>query len=269
MKGLAMPANDMTATIKLALLIDGDNVSAIYMPIIMREAGKLGAIAIRRIYGQFKSGKMNSWQKQIDDFNLTPVNVSPLVHGKNATDMKLVIEAMDIMNRRNLDGFCIASSDGDFTPLVSRIRHNALSVYGFGAKKAPAAYREEFERFYECDTLLAAEKKAASGVVQPLATRPAAVAPKSPPPPKPLKQAAAPVVPSELREKIFEVIERTKGSDGLAHAGRLGHSIRQAIPDLRVKDYGFSTIITLVRKLPGVDVTKKGNDTYVSRKRDQ
>jgi hypothetical protein len=256
MKGLAMAANDMTATIKLALLIDGDNVSAAYMPIIMREASKLGSIAIRRIYGQFKSGKMKSWQKQIDDFNLTPVNVSPLIHGKNATDMKLVIEAMDIMNRRNLDGFCIASSDGDFTPLVSRIRSNALSVYGFGAKKAPAAYREEFERFYECDTLLAAEKKSASGVVQASATKPAAVQPT------PVKQATA-KIPAELREKILGIIEQTKGPDGLVHAGRLGQAIRQAIPNFRVKDYGSGTFVTLLRNLPGIDVRKKGNDTYV------
>jgi hypothetical protein len=264
-----MSKNDTPTMVKLALLIDGDNVSAAFMPIIMREARKLGTVAVRRIYGQFDAGKMKSWQKQVEAFDLTAVNVTPLVHGKNATDMKLAIEAMDLMHGRNFDGFCIASSDGDFTPLVTRIRAGALAAYGFGAKKASDAYKHVFERFYECDTLLAAEKKAAPAVVlQPSAKRPTTATPKSPPLPKPAKQAAPPI-PTELKEKIFEAIERTKGPDGLAHAGKLGHSIRQAIPDLRVKDYGSSTIITLVRKVPGVDVTKKGNDTYVSLKRDQ
>ena len=146
---------------KLALLIDGDNVSATFMPLIWREAEKHGAVAVRRIYGQFKSGKMKSWQKHIADFDLMPVNVSPLTRGKNATDMKLVIEAMDMLYGRQLDGFCIASSDGDFTPLAARVRGNAIAVYGFGAKKAPAGYKAEFDRFYECDTMLAAEKKTA------------------------------------------------------------------------------------------------------------
>ena len=264
-----MAANDMTATIKLALLIDGDNVSATYMPIIMREAGKLGSIAIRRVYGQFKSGKMKSWKKQIDDFDLTPVNVSPLIHGKNATDMKLVIEAMDMLNGRSLDGFCIASSDGDFTPLAARIRASALAAYGFGAKKAPAAYKEEFERFYECDTLLAAEKRSSSGIVQASATKPVAAAPVKPAAaPRPAKQTRA-AIPAELREKIFDAIERTKGSDGRANARSVGNAIRRAIPDFRAKDYGHSTTGTLVKSLPGIEVTKKGTETFISRKRDQ
>ncbi len=153
-----MPTNAAAVT-KLALLIDGDNVSATYMPLIMREAEMIGVVAIRRIYGQFKSGKMKSWLKQLDVFDLTPVNVSPLTRGKNATDMKLVIEAMDMLGGRGFDGFLIASSDGDFTPLVARIRASAVACYGFGMKKAPAAYKAEFDRFFECDTALAAEKK--------------------------------------------------------------------------------------------------------------
>jgi hypothetical protein len=139
-----------SAATKLALLIDGDNVSATYMPFIMREAGRIGAIAVRRIYGQFKSGKMKSWLKHIDEFELTAVNVSPLTRGKNATDMKLVIEAMDMLYGRQLDGVCIASSDGDFTPLAVRIRANAVACYGFGMKKAPAGYKAEFDHFFEC-----------------------------------------------------------------------------------------------------------------------
>jgi hypothetical protein len=276
-----MAGNDAISAIRLALLIDGDNVSAAYMPIIMREAGKLGTVAIRRIYGQFKSGKMKSWMKQIEDFGITPVNVSPLVHGKNATDMKLVIEAMDMLHGRHLDGVCIASSDGDFTPLAARIRASALAAYGFGAKKAPAAYKEEFEKFFECDTLLAAEKKVSpQGIpagAPPSQRRQAAAAIATPAPaPRPVPAPAArperrpaASIPLELRDKIFDAIDRAMGPDGRANVRAVGNAIRRVVPDFQSKDYGFGTTGTLVRSLPGIEVTKKGSDTYVSWKRTQ
>lgn len=268
-----MTIENATAATKLALLIDGDNVSATHMPIIMHEAEKHGGVAVRRIYGQFKSGKMKSWQKHIDEFDLTPVNVSPLTRGKNATDMKLVIEAMDMLHGRQLDGFCIASSDGDFTPLAARIRGNALAVYGFGAKKAPAAYKAEFDRFYECDTLLAAAKK-------PVTTRSAAprATPKSkvvqPPSPKKGGQkpaAARPriVAPSPAalpKEKILDVIDRQIGSSARRRTQDVGNAIVLAIPGFRFSDYGFGSVRSLVRSLDRFDVIKDGIESFVVRK---
>jgi hypothetical protein len=254
-----------TAATKLALLIDGDNVSTTHMPVIMQEAEKHGGVAVRRIYGQFKSGRMKSWQKHIDEFDLTPVNVSPLTRGKNATDMKLVIEAMDMLYGRQLDGFCIASSDGDFTPLAARIRANALAVYGFGAKKAPAGYKAEFDRFYECDTLLAAQKKAPSRKAE-APTRPAArPSARKPAAPKaaPAKQKASPV-PAAIEQAVLGVIDNA--SDGRALMRSIGNALPRAIPGFQAKTYGFASTKALVRALPGVAVTKVGGHSYVSRK---
>jgi hypothetical protein len=207
---------------------------------------------------------MKSWQKHIDEFDLTPVNVSPLTRGKNATDMKLVIEAMDMLYGRQLDGFCIASSDGDFTPLAVRIRANALAVYGFGAKKAPAGYKAEFDRFYECDTLLAAQKKAPSRKTE--APKPAArpsarkqAAPKA----APAKQKAATAIPAAVEAAVLAVIDNT--TDGRAALRSVGNALPRAIPGFQAKAYGFPSTKALVRALPGVTIAKVGGQSYVSR----
>ena len=273
-----------TAATKLALLIDGDNISATYLPLIMREAEKHGMIAIRRIYGQFKSGKMKSWMKHVETYDLTPVNVSPLTHGKNATDMKLVIEAMEMLNGRQLDGICIASSDGDFTPLAERFRMSALSVFGFGAKKAPKAYKEVFDRFYECDTLLAAEK-AGQKQQQPVERKPAAPAAAKPAEPAPARRrrkapakkatapaataapAAAPPTKASKAgmpvEQVMDAIDAAMGDDGLAHMRTVGNKLTRAIPGFAAKTYGYRTITDLVSALPGIELTKQGSETYV------
>jgi NYN domain len=287
-----MTAKIAAGVTKLALLIDGDNVSATFMPLIWREAEKHGAVAVRRIYGQFKSGKMKSWQKHIADFDLMPVNVSPLTRGKNATDMKLVIEAMDMLYGRQLDGFCIASSDGDFTPLAARVRGNAIAVYGFGAKKAPAGYKAEFDRFYECDTMLAAEKKMApkrvSAPVQKAAASPATLKskPRLPAAPKaaPMPRAAVRVVaksqqPPQAAPKanqpgagaasvplseLLAAMDRAKGPDGWTHVRDLGHELART---------GFSPtknhyrVAALVKLHPDViEIAKRGNDPFVRRR---
>ena len=266
-----MNGHSAAAVTKLALLIDGDNISASYLPLIMYEAEKYGVVAVRRVYGQFKSGRMKSWLKHIDEFDLTAVDVSPLTRGKNATDMRLVIEAMDMLHGRRLDGVCIASSDGDFAPLATRLRASALAVYGFGAKKAPAAYKALFDRFFECDTLLATEKKAPARTSpasqKPAAAAPAKAAPKQAPArkPAPAKRDAA-AIPPALRDKILDVIERAAGADGRSHVRAIGNAITRAIPGFRAKDHGYGSTAALIRALPGVEVTRQGTDTYVRRK---
>jgi hypothetical protein len=266
---------------KLALLIDGDNVSATFMPLILREAAKLGTVAIRRIYGQFKSGKMKSWLKHVEEFDLTAINVSPLTRGKNATDMKLVIEAMDMLYGRQLDGFCIASSDGDFTPLAVRIRGNAIACYGFGATKAPAGYKAEFDRFFECDTLLAAEKKSSArkapaqkATTMPAtgtaSARPTQIKPSAPErlsSPKPPKRAGAATPAREPipMEKIRTAIAAAAGAEGWAHSQKVGNAATAADRSFKVKKYA-SNMKALLSRVPGIELKKVGTETYVRLK---
>jgi hypothetical protein len=284
-------ATNAAAVTKLALLIDGDNVSASYMPLILREAEKIGVVAIRRLYGQFKTDRMKSWLKQAEVFDLTKVNVSPLTRGKNATDMKLVIEAMDMLTGRQPDGFLIASSDGDFTPLVARIRASAVLCFGFGMKKAPAGYKAEFDQFYECDTMLAAEKQqkkpaairskpppanasplaplpateAAHDLVQPTQTR-------SPPPrssARPKRQAAPPPGSANARSAREEIplhvvqaiLKLVRAHSGSASFRDLGNELPTEVPKFKSTAYGFSTTKAMLKALNGrhgLEVTKDG-----------
>jgi hypothetical protein len=269
--------NDIATKAKLALLIDGDNVSATYMPLIMREASQYGAIAVRRIYGQFQSGRMKSWQKLVDEYDLIAVNVSPLTSGKNATDMKLVIEAMDMLHGRQLDGICIASSDGDFMPLAARIRANALAIYGFGAKKAPSDYKTAFDKFFECDTLLAAEKeppvKKTSPAPQKKLVAPAKSSQKPATKPKTPKAKKSPQPqapkPATAREPIPEGIilsALTESNDGWTSQSALGNLVRRAIPDFTPKKYGYRSMTDLIKAIGLQSKTEPGNQVFVRRK---
>ena len=140
--------------VKLALLIDAENVCVDFLPIIVSEASALGTITVRRIYGDLLRADMKAWHNLVHAHALTPVHVPVRAKGKNAADMKLAIDAIDLLHQRRLDGFCIASSDSDFTTMANRIREDGLKVYGFGESKATVPYVAACDRFFYCDLLL-------------------------------------------------------------------------------------------------------------------
>lgn len=225
------------ATAKLALLIDADNVRADFLPIIIREASTLGRIVIRRVYGHFASSAMNSWQPLLHSHALTPVHVPPAAVGKNATDMKLAIEAMDMLHEKGLDGFCIASSDSDFTTLASRIREDGLVVYGFGEQKSTKPYVAACDRFFYCDLLLAEEK------AQKAPERRAAVAPAK----------SGPKLP---KDEIDSAIEDVSGDDGWAHLGAVGTILFKRMPDFDPRNFGYRKLVDLMETVPGVEIRR-------------
>lgn len=119
---------------KIAVLIDGDNASADKVEELFEEIAKFGTANIKRIYGDWTSDGLKSWKEKLLDFAIVPIQQFAYTKGKNATDMQLIIDAMDLLYENSVDGFCIVSSDSDFTPLVSRLRQNGKIVYGFGKK---------------------------------------------------------------------------------------------------------------------------------------
>ena len=225
------------ATAKLALLIDADNVRADFLPIIIREASTLGRVVIRRVYGHFASSTMNAWQPLLHSHALTPVHVPPAAVGKNATDMKLAIEAMDMLHQKGLDGFCIASSDSDFTTLASRIREDGLVVYGFGEQKSTKPYVAACDRFFYCDLLLAEERSAKSPAKSAAAT-PAKTGPKLP------------------RQEIYSAIEDVSGDDGWSHLGAVGTMLFQRMPDFDPRNFGYRKLVDLMAIVPGLEVRR-------------
>ncbi|BAQ66774.1 NYN domain-containing protein [Geminocystis sp. NIES-3709] len=138
---------------KLAVLIDADNTSTKIMESLLREITKFGTAYVKRVYGDWTSPQMNTWKKILNEFALLPIQQFFYTSGKNSTDNALIIDAMDLLYTEKFDGFCIVSSDSDFTRLVNRIRQNGLLVYGFGKKTTPIPFVSACDRFICTDFL--------------------------------------------------------------------------------------------------------------------
>ena len=138
---------------RLAVLIDADNASARHARAIFEEIAQLGQANVRRIYGDFVSERLRGWRDIMQSLSIVPTQQSSYTTGKNAADITLVIDAMDLAHQNKLDGFCLVSSDSDFTRLAQRLREDGVSVFGFGAKKTPEAFRNACSRFIYVENL--------------------------------------------------------------------------------------------------------------------
>ena len=134
-------------TLRLAVLIDADNASPAVMGDILAEVSKLGIATVKRVYGDFTSSNLNSWRAVLADHAIQPIQQFRNTVGKNASDSALIIDAMDLLHTRELGGFCLVSSDSDFTRLATRIREDGLPVFGFGEEKTPNAFIKACDRF--------------------------------------------------------------------------------------------------------------------------
>ena len=149
----------------LAVLIDADNTSARYAHAIFEEIVKLGEANVRRIYGDFSNNRLAGWDSEIQSLAILQHQQRSNTTGKNAADIALVIDAMDLMHKGKLDAFCLVSSDSDFTRLAQRLREDGLQVFGFGERKTPEAFRNACNRFIYVENLVAASPDKASAAV--------------------------------------------------------------------------------------------------------
>jgi hypothetical protein len=153
----------------IALLIDADNASHTGIDAVLTVLAELGQVNVRRAYGNWTKPGLSKWDKITHRFGLQPMQQFDLTKGKNATDMAMTIDAIDLLYGGKVDGFGIMSSDSDFTPLVTRLRQDGLLVYGFGAAKAPEAFKTACTRYIDVDQLIrteAAEEDQPSGATQ-------------------------------------------------------------------------------------------------------
>ena len=221
----------------LAVLIDADNTSARHAHAIFEEIVKLGEANVRRIYGDFSGTRLAGWNKEIQSLAILQHQQRSNTTGKNASDIALVIDAMDLMHKGKLDGFCLVSSDSDFTRLAQRLREDGLVVYGFGERKTPEAFRSACNRFIYVDNLMEDGADKESGE----AASPAAA--KKEPPSKAVKIIARAIEDSD--------------DDGWANLGGVGSRILGAAPDFDARTYGCPNLSTLVAKSGGFE-TRKG-----------
>ena len=145
----------------IALLIDAENVSPKYIKTIIDEVSMYGTPAYKRIYGDWTSPDMASWKKVLLEHNLTPFQQFSYTQGKNASDSAMIIDAMDILYAGNVDGFCLVSSDSDFTRLAARLRESRMFVIGMGESKTPTAFKAACDTFKYLDVLMGLKKDAA------------------------------------------------------------------------------------------------------------
>ena len=163
-----MPGNGEVKS--LAVLIDADNTSARHAEAIFEEIVKLGEANVRRIFGDFSGSQLAGWEDAIKSLAILQNQQRSNTKGKNASDIALVIDAMDLMHKGNLDGFCLVSSDSDFTRLAQRLREDGLAVYGFGERKTPEAFRNACNRFIYVENLVEAGSEKDKGGAAPTQT---------------------------------------------------------------------------------------------------
>jgi len=215
---------------RLAVLIDADNTSARIADGLFEEIAKIGEASVRRIYGDFSSQRMKGWNDILLSHAIVPQQQFAYTTGKNASDITLVIDAMDLLHSGRFDGFCLVSSDSDFTRLASRIREQGVDVYGFGEKKTPESFRQACRRFIYTENL----------IPEPVSTQDKAPKRESP-------KNAIPLI-----EKAMEQVEAEEGD--WVPLGAIGTQLSNLSSDFDPRTFGSRKLSDLVRKTGGFDV---------------
>lgn len=212
----------------LAVLIDADNTSARHARAIFEEIARLGQANVRRIYGDFADTRLKAWRDVMQPLAIIPQQQFNYTTGKNAADITLVIDAMDLMHRGGLDGFCLVSSDSDFTRLAQRLREAGSVVYGFGAKKTPEAFRNACTRFIYIENLSESLEEEATAAVAPKTTK---------------KEPASKAVPL-----IRKAMEEAWDEQDWVDLAVLGQRLNHLAPDFDPRTYGCGNLVTVVEK---------------------
>jgi predicted nuclease of predicted toxin-antitoxin system len=214
----------------IAMLIDGDNAQPSLIKEMLAEASKYGRTTLRKIYGDWTTPQMSGWKQTLQENAIQPVQQFRYTVGKNATDSALIIDAMDILHSGVVDGFCLVSSDSDFTRLATRIREKGVFVMGIGERKTPKSFSNA------CDLFVFTENLA----VSPASAGGKAKASESSPKASPVAEAL-PVL-----RKAFDLCVQ---EDGWANLGALGSSLRKLDPSFDHRTYGCSSLKALITKL--------------------
>lgn len=244
---------------RLAVLIDADNVPSSHAEAIFEEIASLGEASVRRIYGDWSSQRLAGWAKKVASLGLVADQQFSNTKGKNASDIGLVIAAMDFLHSGLFDGFVLVSSDSDFTRLAARIREQGLDVFGIGEKKTPEAFRMACKRFIYVENLGVTEEPAPKPA-EPATTEPKPV-PKSgavDPAPKP-QQPAPKDPPSKAIPLILRAMKSIDPEGEWYSLGTLGQFVTQANPDFDTRTYGSAKLSDLLPRTGRFEMRKGPN----------
>ena len=254
MKPRTPPRNDNDdGQRRLAVLIDADNAQPAVIEGLLAEIAKYGVASVKRIYGDFTSTRMTQWKQALLKHSINPVQQFAYTSGKNATDSSLIIDAMDLLYTQRFDGFCLVSSDSDFTRLAQRVREEGLTVYGFGEKKTPDAFVQACDKFIYTEVLRTESESSAPAKAKPVA-KPAKSAAKATPPKPATATPAPPVVEQKSKASealplalIRQAIEDASDDSGWAFLGAVGSYLNKIRPDFDPRLYGHRKLSDLLK----------------------
>lgn len=240
---------------KYAILIDSENVSAKYIESIFDELSRLGSITVRKIYGDWSKNN-NGWDKDcLLSYSIQPVQQFSYTAGKNSTDSAMIIDAMDLLYTSNIDGFCLVTSDSDFTRLASRLREAGKQVIGMGERKTPKAFVSACTSFKILDSLVNEDlnKPASKSVSMETAVS---------------DESSITSITSirDIKKTVYNIIDENEDKDKKTHMGEIGSRLVNKYPDFDVRNYGYSKLSTfLSEEFDDLDIDK-GRQKFVSIK---
>ncbi len=231
-------------TLRLAVLIDADNAQATVIEGLLAEIARFGEATVKRIYGDFTAPTSAAWKKVLQKYAIKPVQQFAYTTGKNATDSTLIIDAMDLLYTQKFDGFCLITSDSDFTGLAMRLREEGLIVLGFGEKKTPEAFRNACHKFLFTEVLR-------PNIPEELVELPTKIKCKS----------VTPNTQPETREFpkkfVLSALEQSTDDAGWAQLGTFGNYLNKLQPDFDSRLYGFKKLSDLVKAKTDLFVTEE------------
>jgi uncharacterized LabA/DUF88 family protein len=247
------PAPDST---RLAVLIDGDNTTPTIIEALLAEIAKYGSASVKRAYGDWTTPRLGGWKDALNAHAIQPMQQFAYTTGKNATDSALIIDAMDLLYTGNLDGFCLVSSDSDFTKLASRLRESGKTVYGFGEPKTPHSLVAACDRFVYLDVLRRDAEEESPDVGAPPARRSPARRSKTE-----LRRDA------KLLRLLRDGIEAGSDDDGWAHLGGVGSHIAKQASDFDSRNWGYAKLVDLVTAIDLFEVRRSAGQGVRVRER--
>lgn len=262
----------MEKEMKVAVLIDAENISGKYVNVIISEANNLGNVIYKRIYGDWTSPQMGAWRSVVLDNSIQPIQQYSNVSGKNSSDSSLIIDAMDLLYQGRVGAFCIVSSDSDFTRLASRLREAEMYVLGMGEQKTPRSFISACNKFSYLDILYAASLEPAA---QPAAAEPPAgetskgktKAAKKPAAKKQPKKEEKGSNLDSVRAALRELTEENSDDDGWIYSGKLGYLLSKRFPDFDVRNFGSKKFGSFVRSLGCFEIREIADDESETAKR--
>ncbi len=276
---------------RIALLIDSENISAKYMPIISEELEKQGTVTYKRIYGDWNNSQTAKWREKVSEYALTPIQQFRNIVGKNAIDSALIIDAMDILYTEKVEGFCIVSSDSDFTRLANRLRESGMLVIGMGEEKSPNSFRVACSMFVNLQSIREQKEEQELLVMEEVRKTEEEIAnldetrsknvntdetentiscksieSKSEKQSKKLGQL---ISKKALEQDILEIIIKNDNKGKITELGEVGSRLCEKYPRFKVKHYGYNSLSKFLEDISSIKVTKANSKVILSIKEQQ